>query len=82
MIITRPWERLVPPPSTFFFFEGSNSIVGHGGTVEIRKVCQNDQVYYGVEPVVITEKDVKNVSKEIPTNYVLGYTVGNDVSSR
>jgi len=50
--------------------------------VEIPKICQDDQADYEGELVVIIGKAAKNVSKENALDYVLGYTAGNDVSSR
>lgn len=70
------------PPLPSLFFKGSNSIAGHGETVEIPKICQDDQADYEGELVVIIGKDAKNVSKDDALDYVLGYTAGNDVSSR
>jgi len=70
------------PPLPSLFFKGSNSIAGHGDVVEIPKICQDDQADYEGELVVILGKDAKNVSKENALDYVLGYTAGNDVSSR
>jgi len=73
--------RPVPPLPTLFF-KGANSIAGHGDIVEIPKICQDDQADYEGELVVIIGKDAKNVPKEKALDYVLGYTAGNDVSSR
>jgi 2-keto-4-pentenoate hydratase/2-oxohepta-3-ene-1,7-dioic acid hydratase in catechol pathway len=70
------------PPLPSLFFKGSNSIAGHGDVVEIPKICQDDQADYEGELVVIIGKDAKDVSKENALDYVLGYTAGNDVSSR
>lgn len=70
------------PPLPSLFFKGSNSIAGHGDTVEIPKICQDDQADYEGELVVIIGKDAKNVSKQHALDFVLGYTVGNDISSR
>ena len=70
------------PPLPSLFFKGSNSIAGHDDIVEIPKICQDSQADYEGELVVIIGKDAKNVSKEDALDYVLGYTVGNDVSSR
>jgi len=50
--------------------------------VEIPKICQDEQADYEGELVVILGKDAKNVSKEDALEYVLGYTAGDDVSSR
>jgi len=73
--------RPVPPLPTVFF-KGSASIAGHGDTVEIPKICQDDQADYEGELVVIIGKDAKNVSKDHALEYVLGYTAGNDLSCR
>lgn len=40
------------------------------------------QLDYEGELVVVIGKDAKNVSKEQALDYVLGYTIGNDVSAR
>ena len=50
--------------------------------MEIPKICQDNQADYEGELVIIMGKDAKNVSKEEALEYVLGYTAGNDVSSR
>jgi 2-keto-4-pentenoate hydratase/2-oxohepta-3-ene-1,7-dioic acid hydratase in catechol pathway len=73
--------RPIPPLPTVFF-KGSTSIAGHGDVIEIPKICQDDQADYEGELVVVMGKDAKNVSKENALDYVLGYTAGNDVSSR
>ena len=79
--IVKEGGRPVPPlPS--LFFKGSNSIAGHGDIVEIPKICQDDQADYEGELVVMIGKPAKNVSKEQALDYVLGYTAGNDISSR
>jgi hypothetical protein len=70
------------PPLPSLFFKGSNSIAGHGDTVEIPKICQDDQADYEGEFVIIIGRDAKNVRKDEALEYVLGYTAGNDVSSR
>jgi Fumarylacetoacetate (FAA) hydrolase family len=80
-VIVKEGGRPVPPLPTVFF-KGSASIAGHGDTVEIPKICQDDQADYEGELVVIIGKDAKNVSKEDALEYVLGYTAGDDVSSR
>jgi Fumarylacetoacetate (FAA) hydrolase family len=80
-VIVKEGGRPVPPLPTVFF-KGSASIAGHGDTVEIPKICQDDQADYEGELVVIIGKDAKNVSKEDAFEYVLGYTAGDDLSSR
>ena len=81
LVLVKEGGRPVPPlPS--LFFKGSTSIAGHGDIVEIPKICQDDQADYEGELVIIIGKDAKNISKENALDYVLGYTAGNDVSSR
>jgi 2-keto-4-pentenoate hydratase/2-oxohepta-3-ene-1,7-dioic acid hydratase in catechol pathway len=70
------------PPLPSLFFKASRSIAGHGDVVEIPKICQDDQADYEGELVVIIVRDAKNVSKEEALDYVLGYTAGDDISSR
>ena len=50
--------------------------------MEIPKICQDDQADYEGELVVVIGKDAKNIKKEDALDYVLGYTAGNDISSR
>ncbi|KAK5989555.1 Fumarylacetoacetate hydrolase domain-containing protein 2 [Cladobotryum mycophilum] len=59
-----------------------NSIVGPGDSIEIPQIAQDDQADYEGEFVVIIGKDAKNVAKEDAWDYIVGYTVGNDVSAR
>src|ERR1700694_2128353 len=79
--IVKEGGRPVPPLPTVFF-KGSTSIAGHGDVVEVPKICQDDQADYEGELVVVIGKDAKNVSRENALDYVLGYTAGDDVSSR
>jgi hypothetical protein len=81
MCLVKEGGRPVPPLPTVFF-KGSTSIAGHGDVVQIPKICQDDQADYEGELVVVIGKDAKNVSKEDALDYVLGYTAGDDVSSR
>jgi len=50
--------------------------------VEIPKIAQDSQADYEGELVIVMGKDCKNVSEDEALDYVLGYTSGNDVSSR
>ena len=71
------------PKYPVLFFKGPHSIADHRSDVELPKITQDPpQVDYEVELVVVIGKDCKNVSKEDAMEYVLGYTVGNDVSAR
>jgi 2-keto-4-pentenoate hydratase/2-oxohepta-3-ene-1,7-dioic acid hydratase in catechol pathway len=80
-VVVKEGGRPVPPLPTLFF-KGSKSIADHGDVVEIPKICQDDQADYEGELVVVMAKDAKNVTKDNALEYVLGYTAGDDVSSR
>jgi len=64
------------------FMKPSNAIADHGQDIEIPKIAQDSQVDYEGELVVVIGRDCKDVAKEDAMQYVLGYTVGNDVSAR
>lgn len=48
----------------------------------IPKCAQEGEADYEAELVVLVGKDAKNVKKEDALDYVAGYTVGNDMSTR
>ena len=58
------------------------SVAWHGDDVEIPKIAQDDQADYEGELTVVMGRDAKNVSVEGALDYMLGYTVANDVSAR
>jgi len=62
-------------------YRANNAIIGHGDPIVIPKDA-TDKIHYEAELVVVIGKTAKNVSMEESLNYVLGYTVGNDVSER
>jgi 2-keto-4-pentenoate hydratase/2-oxohepta-3-ene-1,7-dioic acid hydratase in catechol pathway len=59
-----------------------NAITGYGDNVEIPKIAQDDQADYEIELTVVIGKDARNVAAKDAYDYVLGYTVANDVSAR
>lgn len=59
-----------------------NAIAGPGEDIEIPKIAQDDQADYENELTVVLGKDAKNVKAEDAWEYVLGYTVANDLSAR
>ena len=62
-------------------YRANNAIIGHGDPIVIPKDA-TDKIHYEAELVVVIGKIAKNVSMEDSLKYVLGYTVGNDVSER
>jgi 2-keto-4-pentenoate hydratase/2-oxohepta-3-ene-1,7-dioic acid hydratase in catechol pathway len=70
-----------PPDYPILFFKNPNAAVGHEEKIRLPKVCEYEVDFEG-ELVVAIKKAALNVSKENALDYVLGYTVGHDVSAR
>lgn len=76
-------ELGVPFPKTPPMFPKlTNALAGHGDVIEIPSIAQNDQADYEGELVIVMGRDAKNVSAPDALDYVLGYSIANDVSSR
>ena len=71
-----------PPRFPILFPKFPNAVAGYGDDIEIPKLAQDDQADYEGELVIVIGKDAKNVAAKDAYNYIAGYTVGNDVSSR
>lgn len=63
-----------------FFFKAPSAIIGPNEPIEIPRHLK--QVDYEAELVVVIKDIIKNTSPEEADNYILGYTIGNDVTSR
>jgi len=84
----------MPLPSRPIIFMKPITCLCHPNeNILIPQVCQNNnnndkygkekgEIDWEVELVIIIGKECKNVLKENALNYILGYTVGNDVSAR
>jgi 2-keto-4-pentenoate hydratase/2-oxohepta-3-ene-1,7-dioic acid hydratase in catechol pathway len=68
------------PTSPVVFMKPPSSIVGPEQPIEL--VNPGNPTHYEAELVVVIGKTAKNVSEDDALDYVLGYTVGNDVSDR
>ncbi|KAH8716920.1 hypothetical protein GQ44DRAFT_688360 [Phaeosphaeriaceae sp. PMI808] len=73
--------KLEIPQNPAIFMKPSDALAGPLDPIPIHKDCQSMLDYEG-ELTVIISKDCKNVSAQNFADYVLGYTVGNDVSAR
>jgi 2-keto-4-pentenoate hydratase/2-oxohepta-3-ene-1,7-dioic acid hydratase in catechol pathway len=62
-------------------YRANNALIAHGQDVII-PADATDKVQYEGELVAVIGKRCKNVSEAEALNYVLGYTIGNDVSER
>jgi 2-keto-4-pentenoate hydratase/2-oxohepta-3-ene-1,7-dioic acid hydratase in catechol pathway len=62
-------------------YRANNALIPHNEPVIIPSDA-TEQVQYEAELVVVIGKTAKNISEEDALDYVLGYTIGNDVSER
>ncbi|OAQ64693.2 fumarylacetoacetate hydrolase family protein [Pochonia chlamydosporia 170] len=58
------------------------SLAHPGEAIPINDFCAKSLLDYEGELVFVTSKDCKDVSPQDAENYILGYTVGNDISCR
>ncbi len=62
-------------------YRANNALIPHGETIVI-PADATDKVQYQGELVVVIGRTAKNVAEADALSYVLGYTIGNDVSER
>jgi 2-keto-4-pentenoate hydratase/2-oxohepta-3-ene-1,7-dioic acid hydratase in catechol pathway len=62
-------------------YRANNALIAHGETIVIPRDA-SEEVQYEGELVAVFGKKARNVSKEEALDYVLGWTIGNDVSER
>jgi len=62
-------------------YRANNALIAQGEPIVIPKDA-SEEVQYEGELVAVFGKKARNVSKEEALNYVLGWTIGNDVSER
>jgi len=68
------------PKIPLIFLKPPSSIINPGETIYLPP--QSKQVEHEAELVVVIGKRARNVTAEDAKNYILGYTVGNDVTAR
>jgi len=73
--------NLTPPTYPVVFVKPADALTGPYDDVSIHPLAQAQLDYEG-ELTVIIKKDGKNIPASSALDYVLGYTVGNDVSAR
>lgn len=71
-----------PPPYPSLFIKSSTTIAGYNSITVVPKCAQENEADYEAEMCIVIGEDCKDVSVEKALDYVAGYTVGNDVSSR
>lgn len=70
------------PEYPVIFHKSITSILEPGGKIQIPQYAGATFVDYEVELAIVIGKKTSNVSKEDALDYVLGYTIANDVTSR
>ena len=68
-------------PYPVYFCKRVNECTPHGGEIDGHFDIQ-ERLDYEVELAVVIRKDARNVKREDALDYVFGYTIVNDVSSR
>ncbi|HEY3108795.1 MAG TPA: fumarylacetoacetate hydrolase family protein [Chloroflexota bacterium] len=68
------------PEFPLLFMKPRTALIGHGASVVYPKISQN--VHYEAELVIVMGKRGKWIPRDKVKEYVLGYTIGNDISAR
>ena len=68
------------PDEPVLFMKPTSALIANGDTIEIAN--PGNQTDYEAELAIVIGKRARKVSREVAPDYVLGYTVGNDVSDR
>ncbi len=68
------------PPKPDIGYRANNALIAHNVPVVIPSDART--IHYEGELVVVIGRQAKNISEEDALKYVLGYTIGNDVSER
>jgi 2-keto-4-pentenoate hydratase/2-oxohepta-3-ene-1,7-dioic acid hydratase in catechol pathway len=70
------------PEKPIVFMKSRTAVQRPGGPIVLPRHLRSDQVDYECELAVIIGYECKNVPRSEAMNYVLGYTIANDVSAR
>ena len=70
------------PEKPIVFLKSPTTVQNPGGPIVLPRHLRSDQVDYECELAVVIGYECKNVSRADAMNYVLGYTIANDVSAR
>src|SRR5438094_7849174 len=72
--------KRTPLGTQLIWFQSPNSLLPHGGTIEI--AFPEHQTDFEAELAVVIGKSAKNVLPDRALNFVFGYTIGLDISDR
>jgi 2-keto-4-pentenoate hydratase/2-oxohepta-3-ene-1,7-dioic acid hydratase in catechol pathway len=70
-----------PPPAADIGYRANNALIAHNETILIPNDA-TEKVQYEGELVIVIGKTAKNLTPSNLWEYILGYTIGNDVSER
>ena len=70
------------PEKPIVFMKSPSAVQNPGGPIVLPRHLRSDKVDYECELAVVIGYECKNVSRAEAMNYVLGYTIANDVSAR
>jgi 2-keto-4-pentenoate hydratase/2-oxohepta-3-ene-1,7-dioic acid hydratase in catechol pathway len=70
------------PEKPVVFMKSPTAVQDPGGPIVLPRHLRSDMVDYECELAVVIGCECKNVSRAEAMNYVLGYTIANDVSAR
>jgi 2-keto-4-pentenoate hydratase/2-oxohepta-3-ene-1,7-dioic acid hydratase in catechol pathway len=70
------------PEHPVVFMKSPTAVQDPGGPIVLPRHLRSDQVDYEAELAIVIGYECKNVSRADALNYVLGFTIANDVSAR
>ena len=74
-------KSINPPQAADIGYRANNALIAHNEAIVIPKDA-SEKVQYEGELVVVIGKPTRNITPEQVKDYILGYTIGNDVSER
>jgi 2-keto-4-pentenoate hydratase/2-oxohepta-3-ene-1,7-dioic acid hydratase in catechol pathway len=69
------------PEWPVLFLKNPAAATGHGQPIRVPSVC-GDEIDWEGELVAVIGREARNVPRETALDYVLGYTVGHDITAR
>lgn len=73
---------LAYPQVPVLFFRPPTTLANPNSAISIPKCAQNEEMDYEVELAIVLGRSTKNVSEDEAMEFVLGYTVANDLTAR
>ncbi len=74
--------NLTPPDHPLLFMKGTNTVQHPDDPIEIPRALPSHEVDYEGELAIVIGRACKNVPRAHALDYVLGYTIANDVTAR